>query len=257
MEHTTRFFPALSNPWCGIIWLSVLFSFLAFASPVLAVRPFVTDDARVVGEHQMQMETSVRYEKDQFTNLNLLALGPTKKSEITMGFSHGFPLDVESNRAYSITGPLMQFKYLLWDTKPNSYPGLAMAVGASPPWGRGEFRPDRWSEFAYAAITESLLDKDRILIHANIGMSTTNPASVATWGLGAQFRIAGGFHGVAEVYYNDPYAGKIGGAYQVGFRHVFSDAVQFDMTTGSGLFGSEQINTFIGAGLRIVSDKLW
>ena len=156
-----------------------------------------------------------------------------------------------------MTGPLMQVKYLLWEAKPNSYPGVAMVTGASPPWGRGDFRPDRWSEFAFAAITESLFDKDRVLIHGNIGLSTTNPASVATWGIGTQFRITGGFHGVAEVFYNDPYAGKTGGAYQVGFRHVFSDNLQFDMTMGSGLFGSEQIPTFVGMGLRIVSDRLW
>jgi hypothetical protein len=237
-----------------IICSSVL---LMDVRPALAVRPFVTDDARVVGEHQAQIETSVRYDKDQFTNLSLVALGPTKNSEITIGLVNGFPLDAESNRSFSLTGPLMQFKYLLWEAKANGYPGLAMVTGASPPWGRGDFRPDRWSEFAFAAITESLFDNDRLLIHGNIGLSTTNPASVATWGLGTQFRISGGLNGVAEVFYNDPYAGRTGGAYQVGFRHIFNDSIQLDMTTGSGLFGSEQINTFVGMGLRIVSDRLW
>ncbi|HVN96210.1 MAG TPA: hypothetical protein VMT62_07270 [Syntrophorhabdaceae bacterium] len=227
------------------------------ARPALAVRPFVTDDARVLDEHTMQIETSVRYDKDVFTNLSLLALNPGGKAEMTMGFVNGFPLDMESNRSYSITGPLTQFKYLLWDAKPNKHPGMAFALGASPPWGRGDFRPDRWSEFLYLAATESLFDKDRALIHANIGVSTTNPATVATWGLGTQFRIAGGLNGVLEVYYNDPYAGSTGGAYQTGFRYIVSDNIQIDLTTGSGLFGKEQINTFVGMGLRMVSDKLW
>ncbi len=227
------------------------------ARPALAVRPFVTDDARVVGEHQAQIETSVRYDQDIFTSLNLVAIGPTARSELTLGFVNGFPLEKDSNRSYSITGPLMQFKYLLWEAKPNSYPGMAVAVGASPPWGKGDFRPDRWNEFAYLAVTESLFDRERVLIHANLGISTTNPAAIATWGLGTQIRVVGGFHAVAEIFYNDPYAGKIGGAYQIGFRQIFSDSVQFDMTMGGGIFGCEQIATFGGMGLRLVSDKLW
>lgn len=226
-------------------------------SPVWAVRPFVTDDARVVGDHQAQLETSIRYDKDEFTNLNLVAFGPTANSEITMGFSHGFPLEMESNRSYSIIGPLMQFKYLFWEAKPNAYPGMAGVVGALPPWGKGEFRQENWSEFAYLAFTESLFEKEAVLIHANIGISTTNPAAVATWGLGTQVRLIGGLHGVLEVFYNDPYVGKIGGAYQAGFRHIVTDNLQIDLTMGGGLFGSEQMPTFVGMGLRIVGDKLW
>ena len=245
---------------CPFIYVAICLGIVTvFAIPadLFAVRPFVTDDARVVGDHQAQLETSVRYSQDTFSNLNLFAFGPTEKSEVTVGWVNGFPLDVESNRSFSITGPLMQFKYLLWEAKPNRYPGFALVGGAAPPWGRGDFRPGRWSEFAFAAVTESLFDKERVLIHGNIGISTTNPASVGTWGLGTQIRMIGGLNAVLEVFYNDPYAGKTGGAYQVGFRQIFSDSVQLDMTVGSGLFGSEQISTFIGMGLRIVSDKLW
>jgi hypothetical protein len=238
---------------------AALLALLAIALPSdsLAVRPFVTDDARVLDEHTMQIETSVRYDKDVFTNLNLVAVSPKTNWELTMGFSDGFFLDRESNRSFSIVGPLIQAKYLVWPAKPNKYPGLAFAAGAAPPWGKGDFRQERWSEFAYLASTQPLFDNDRVLIHANIGISTTNPASVATWGLGSQFRLVGGLNGVAEVFYNDPYSGKTGGAYQVGFRHIVSDDLQIDLTAGSGLFGSEQINTFVGMGLRVVSDRLW
>jgi hypothetical protein len=230
---------------------------IVFPGPACAVRPFVTDDARVVGDHQAQIETSVRYSQDEFTNLTLGAIGPTANSELTIGFSNGFPLEKESNRSYSITGPLVQFKYLFWDAKPNSYPGFAMAAGAAPPWGKGEFRPQQWSGFVYAAMTESLFDKERVLIHANIGISTSSEINVGTWGLGTQIRLIGGLHAVMEIFCNDPYAGKTGGAYQVGFRHIISDAVQLDLTGGSGIFGSEQMPTFVGMGLRFVSDKLW
>ena len=237
-----------------------LFSFIFFMSlftrPALAVRPFVTDDARVIDEHTMQLEASARYERDAFTNLNLFAFSPKDKIELTVGFVDGFPLGPESDRSFSITGPLMQVKYLLWETKPNKYPGVAFALGAAPPWGKGDFRPERWSEFFYIAATQSLLDNDRILIHANLGISTTNPATVSTWGLGTQIGIIGRLNGVLEIFYNDPYAGKTGGAYQIGFRYIVSEQVQIDLTMASGLFGSQQINTFVGVGLRLVSDKL-
>jgi hypothetical protein len=257
------------RPWKGVFMgikfslvkglFAILLAVFIAAAPneSFAVRPFVTDDARVLDEHTMQLETSVRYDQDVFTNLNLLALSPKANWEITAGFSDGFLLDKESNRSFSVIGPLMQVKYLVWPVKPNKYPGLAIGAGALPPWGRGGFRQEKWSEFVYLASTQSLFDNDRVLIHANLGISTTNPASVATWGLGTQFRIIGGLNGVAEVFYNDPYSGKTGGAYQVGFRHIVNDDLQIDLTTGSGLFGSEQINTFVGMGLRIVSDRLW
>ncbi len=230
---------------------------IIFCRPVFAVRPFVTDDARVVGEHLGQVETSVRYSQDQFSNLTLGALGPTANSELTVGFVNGFDLDKGSNRSYSVTGPLMQFKYLLWEAKPNGYPGLAAVAGASPPWGKGSFRPQQWSEFVYAAMTESLFDNERVLIHANIGVSTSSEITVGTWGIGSQVRLIGGLHAVMEIFCNDPYSGKTGGAYQVGFRHIISDSLQLDLTGGSGLFGSEQMSSFVGMGLRFVTGKLW
>ena len=119
-------------------------SFLVVVRPAWAVRPFVTDDARVVGDHQAQLETSVRNDKDVFTNLNLFAFGPTAKSEITLGWQDGLPY---SDRKFSLAGPLMQFKYLLWEAKPNAYPGLAVVTGALPPWGLQGFRMTNWSEF--------------------------------------------------------------------------------------------------------------
>jgi hypothetical protein len=240
-----------------ILLFFAIFALTVPARPAMAVRPFVTDDARVVGEHQAQVETSVRYDQDEFTNLNLFAFGPTKNSEVTLGFTNGFTLDKDSNRSYAAAGPLLQFKYLFWEAKKNSYPGMAIALGAAPPWGKGDFRPEKWSEFVFLAATESLFDNEQVLIHANLGISTTNPAAVATWGLGTQIRLIGGLHAVLEIFYNDPYAGKTGGAYQVGFRHIVSDSVQVDMTMGGGFFGSEQMPTFAGMGLRMVSDKLW
>jgi hypothetical protein len=240
-----------------LLLCTLVISIFLMPQNLFAVRPFVTDDARVVGEHQGQLETSVRVDKNVFANLNLFAFGPTAKSEVTMGWVDGTPLATDSDRRLSASGPLMQLKYLLWEAKPNAYPGFAVVTGALPPWGLRGFRTTKWSEFAYAAMTESLFDNDRVLIHANLGLSTTNPQAVGTWGLGTQIRLIGALNGIVEVYYNDPYAGNTGGAYQVGFRHIVNDNVQVDATMGSGLFGSHRINTFFGMGLRIVSNRLF
>ena len=44
---------------------------LVAAHPVMAVRPFITDDARVVGDDQWQLETSMRIDKHKVQNLNV------------------------------------------------------------------------------------------------------------------------------------------------------------------------------------------
>jgi hypothetical protein len=224
--------------------------------PALAVRPFVTDDARVVGEHLAQVETSVRRDKSVFTNLNLLALGPTDRLELTLGFVDGIPLDRDQARIFSAQGPLMQAKYLFFEAKPNGTPGFAMIAGGTPPWGLQSFRAKEWREFVYAAFTESLFDNDGVLIHANIGL-TSGDSTVGTWGIGTQFRVHGGFNWIFEIFRNDPYGGDTGGAFQTGFRHIFNDKVQLDMTGGTGLWGNPRPSAYFGMGLRIVTNKLW
>ena len=224
--------------------------------PALAVRPFVTDDARVVGDHLGQMETSVRKDRSLFSNLNLFALGPTARLELTLGFVDGFPLNRDEARVFSGQGPLMQAKYLFFEAKPNSSPGFAMVVGGTPPSGLGSFRAKTWREFVYAAVTESLFDNDRVLIHGNVG-TTSGDSTVMTWGLGTQIRVHRGFNWIVEVFQNDPYGGDTGGAYQTGFRYIFSDRVQFDMTGGTGLWGQPRSSPYYGMGLRMVTDRLW
>lgn len=234
---------------------------LICATPVLAVRPFITDDARVVGEHLIGFETSLRWDTSRLQNLNLLAIGINEKLEGTIGFTHGLTLDGDSMNTYGITGPLLQLKYLFSDGEPNGMPGFALAGGVSPPLGSGGFAPPWWSEFIYLAATESLLDKERLLIHGNLGTFASHPEdglkTVLTWGLGAQFRLFGGLHAVAEIFSGDPYAASSGGAYQAGFRYAISEKVQVDATIGSGLWGNPRLDTWAGVGLRFVSDRLW
>jgi hypothetical protein len=225
--------------------------------PALAVRPFVTDDARVVGYHVGQLESSVRADKNTVANLNLFAFGPTENLEMTAAWVDGFQHGRGESRVLSFQGPLVQAKYLFFSAKPNSYPGLAAVAGGFPPWGSQTFKLDSGREFFYIAMTESLGNAERVAIHGNLGFTSSGSYTVATWGLGTQVRVKGGWNAIFEVFQNDPYAGDLGGAFQTGFRYIFSDNLQLDMTGGTGLWGNPHLSVYYGLGIRIVTDRLW
>lgn len=166
---------------------------LVFLAPrALAVRPFITDDARVVGREQAQMEMWLRRDRGAFQHWALASYGPIAPLELTFGGVHGAALGHGSR--YSIAGPLMQAKFLLRRPTANSWPGIAVSGGAFAPGGHGEFRPHGWDSFFYTAITESLQENDGILIHGNVGVVNSSRAGKkATWGTGSQIRVRGGF----------------------------------------------------------------
>ncbi len=245
----------------GIALLAVILA-LAYPRPALAVRPFVTDDARVVGAANAQIESSIRGDKTFLQNLNLFAIGPTDRLEATLGWVDGISLEGDAKEKLEFAGPILQLKYLVFDPRPNSYPGLAFAAGNVPPVGGEAIRVPSSVWFLYAAATESLFDNDRVLIHANLGAVSAREEGEArkidvTWGFGAQVRLWRGLHSVTEIFSGDPYSGGTGGAFQAGFRYIISDDIQVDATFGSGLWGTPRLDTFVGAGLRIVFERLW
>lgn len=181
----------------------ILFTLIA-ARPAAAVRPFVTDDARVVGYHVGQLESSVKADRNVVANLNLFAFGPTENLELTAAWVDGFRHGRGEPRVLSLQGPLVQAKYLFFSAKPNAAPGLAAVAGGFPPWGSQTFKPDSSREFFYIAMTESIGDNDRVLVHGNLGFSASGGYTVATWGLGTQVRVRGGWNAIFEVFQNDP-----------------------------------------------------
>lgn len=241
--------------------LGLLLFFIMIPRLALAVRPFVTDDAAVVGKNLFLLETSIRRDSTAMTNLNLLAYGLTEKIELTLGFTDGYLLEGEDSWKYSAAGPLGQVKYLFTEGTPNGYPGVAFVVGVGTPYGSQSFASPSWSQFTYLAFTESLGKKERVLIHANIGVNYSKPDGYwrysMTWGIGTQIRLIGGLHFVGEVFHGDPYAGDAGGAYQTGIRYFISEKVQIDATVGSGLWGDNKPVTFFGCGLRVIFDPPW
>jgi len=226
-----------------------------------AVRPFVTDDARVVGDRLFLLETSLKANNGLLQNMNLFAYGPSDKLELTVGFSDGFTTKGDDRHRLSIGGIIGQAKYLFTPGTENGLPGIAVVTGFGAPYGTNSFKEESWTNFGYLALTEALGEKERVLIHANVGVNYTKSddkyRTSATWGLGTQVRMIGGFHFVGEVFHGDPYAGDSGWAFQTGVRYFVSERLQLDATAGSGFAGNNQPKAFAGCGLRFVLDAPW
>ncbi|MFN3403133.1 MAG: hypothetical protein ACK40G_03495 [Cytophagaceae bacterium] len=218
------------------------------------VRPFITDDARVVGARLSQLETWARYEHRNFQQWVMLAYGPTKRTELTLGGVGGYDEEEgEGHFAYAL--PLLQAKILFREYKPNKLAGVGLVAGSFLPVGSGTFRPPGYGIFSFLTISQALGHGEKLLLHLNAGgnyLYEDNHQFIGTWGFGSQIKTIGGFHLVAELFSGDPYVPGTGTAYQAGFRHFFSDNFQIDMTFGEGLAGRTIMPFWVSAGLRLV-----
>jgi len=247
----------------------IALSILTIAPSAYAVRPFITDDARVVGKHHAQVETWGRYDKTSLQHWMVPAIGPIAPLEVTLGAVHG--VAIVPNRKYSLAAPLLQSKLLLHEARPGQLPGVALIAGTFFPFGFGGFESPP-SGFIYLAVTQVFGEEDELLLHANLGFagaqvedrSSNTPLERekharlrTTWGLATQLKLYGAVNLAAEVFSGDPYAEVAGGAAQGGFRFVLSKNVQIDTAGGAGVWGTPRMDPWISTGLRLVSDKLW
>ncbi len=236
---------------------------LAFALPrtASAIRPFVTDDAHVVGKGHVQVESWWRRDRLSLQQWVLPAIGPTDWLEVTMGGVHGFgQLRQHPNKAtYALGGPVAQGKFLLHESEPNKPPGVAVVVGGITPAGRGGFEAPGWSGFSYLAATQAFIKEDDFLIHGNIGISAVSAPGLApakvTWGVGTQIETLFNFHLIGEIFSGDPYVQGAGAAYQTGFRIIFNEHLQLDGTWGGGLWGDAIMPFWVSSGVRFVSPE--
>lgn len=217
-----------------------------------AVRPFVTDDARVAEPTQVQLETWVRADREAVEHWAQLSLGLFGPLELTVGGVHGY-----ADGRWAGAGPLVQAKILFLPVDEGRRPGLGVGLGVFPPLGSEAFRPPGWEGFAYGVLTHAPWPDDRFLVHLNVGGHRTSDGETALlWGGGVQVRVVGDLHGVAEVFSGDPYAASAGAAFQVGLRFLASEAVQVDGTFGRGLWGDPALPVWGTLGLRLVTDRL-
>lgn len=231
---------------------------VTWAGEARAIRPFITDDARVVGARLLQLETWVVADRGRFEHWAVPAFGPTDYIELTVGAVHGASYERGAPSRYGMAGPLLQAKLLLHAAKMNGWPGLALAGGMIPGLGFGGFETPM-SGFLYVAVTMSIGERERLLIHANLGVHVDDVVTNPVAGLGAQVRTVRGLHAVGEIVYGDPYAGDTGAVVQGGFRYIFNDHVQLDGTAGVGIahpHGTPR-PPWGSLGLRLVSSPLW
>jgi hypothetical protein len=227
---------------------------LALTPTAHAIRPFITDDARVVGRGLAQLETWAQLDAALLQQNLLVALGPTPWLEVTLGVQHGVAL--EGGR-YGLAGPLAQAKALLFPPVDQGRPGVAIAAGLLAPVGFGALTPPSPGGFGFLIATASLLE-ERVLLHLNLGLTGLAHAGVSpTAGVGAQVRVVAGLHAVGEVVYGDPYAPLLRApAGQLGFRYVFSDEVQLDGTVAAAV-SRERLEPWGTLGLRLVTPAPW
>jgi hypothetical protein len=244
--------------------LSVALAVASSTRCAFAIRPFVTDDARVVGKGHVQLETYWRRDRLSLQHWALPAIGPTEWMELTVGATHGIgQLRQRPDAAptYAVSGPILQSKMLLRETVPNKPPGLAIAVGGQPPLGRGGFEAPGWSGFSYLAVSQAFIKEDDFLIHANVGLSAVAAPGLSpfriTWGVGTQVETIYDIHLIGEIFSGDPYAQGGGGAYQAGFRVIFNEHLQLDGTWGGGLWGDAPLPVWFSSGIRVVTHELF
>jgi hypothetical protein len=230
-------------------------SFQRNTQPIQRVRPFITDDARVVGRRLTQLESWYRQDEGGIEQWILTAYGPTSWLELAFGGVFGAErLPATTEFGYGI--PLVQAKFLLKEYLPYELPGVGFVIGSFLPSGSGALKPEGYGAFSFLTITQCFGKLDDVLLHLNLGTNYLDGSSPQkwqfTWGLGTQLRALGGFHFVGEVFSGDPYVPGSGLSYQVGFRHFFSDDVQIDGTLGKGIGGESPLPLWFSFGIRLV-----
>jgi hypothetical protein len=248
--------------------LTFLFVCIPFR-PAFAVRPFITDDARLTPEHTFLTETSLRLDQNRFQNLTLFALGFSNQLEGTIGFTDGILLKDDDNTAYrfSLAGPLLQLKYLIHEQQgEDDFPAFGVEAGASAPYGLGSqnFHPPRWSEFFVGMMSKSFSSHpEHLNLHINVGFTNSHfpegkMGQEFVWGIGLQYHLFRDFiYGVTEILSGDPYGVSSGAVYQIGLRFFISDRMQLDTSYGSGLWGDPRPGWFLGFGFRFFTNPLW
>ncbi len=222
------------------------------------VRPFITDDARVVGEHYAQLESWYRFDREAGQLWFIGAYGPKQWLEISAGGVFGY----ENNKSevdFSYALPLVQAKFLFREYCPGQLPGVGMVIGSFFPGGQGSFKPPGYGTFGFMTISQCFGEGDKVLLHLNLGANYLHiddaDELLGTWGFGTQIKAYQGMHLVAEIFSGDPYVPGTGLAYQIGYRYFFSDLFQIDMTLGNGIGGATPLPFWFSGGVRIVTEK--
>lgn len=215
---------------------------LCYATSAHAARPLVTDDARLTNAHSCQLESWMRSYEGGLETWALPACNLGENFEVTFG---GGRYHNEDDR-YHTEDWIGQIKTLFKPLETNGW-GWGLAVGRV-------WHPDIQSgpnqlgnTYFYVPVSFSMHDDD-VIVHLNMGMLRDKQESrvKANMGLGAEFKVAGPFKGIAEVFGDNtqnPF-------YQLGMRYsLIPEIFQIDGTIGQQVHGNSQ-SQWLSIGLR-------
>lgn len=248
--------------WSCIISFSIGLLLLA-TSDAWAVRPFVTDDARIVYKGQVEMENFAgismsRHETPTIEARSLQGASFTDRFELIGG---GFGFTYHDNQARPLD-MLIQPKYLIYRSF-GAIPSVSVAAASLFPLSGNR---QHWDSYAMAHISWFLFtpqessdpyDND-LAIHINLGTKSRYDAGPATYR--SKFYWAAGFEVITftreirflgEVFNGDPFGYDTEfPAYQTGLRWYKSPSVQMDLVFRGAKNGSEEpsVSTGLGGG---------
>jgi hypothetical protein len=228
-----------------------------------AARPMVTDDARIVDPGACQLETWVRFNRQDNEYWALPGCNPTGNLELTIGGANLVTDDPHfTGRSTTLQ---IQGKTLFRKMETNGY-GVGLAVGGVV---RSEGLAQQVPQFyTYVPVSKSFLD-DRVVMHLNLGAQRISrppydaplvfnlggqvirpePRYAMTWGVGGEFALTDRLYFIAETFgdnHQKPYA-------QAGLRlWIVPNHVQIDTTLG-GQAGDWGGSRWFTIGLRLLS----
>ena len=265
--------------YCTLI---VLASFAVSFCPedALAVRPFVTDDARIAYKGQVVTETyggmtMVKGDKPAIEARSLQGISITDRFELTAG---GFGFTYQDNQARPLD-MLIQPKYVLHRSL-GAIPSLSVAAATLFPLSGNR---QHWDGYAMAHVSWFLFTPDadtdpydnNLAIHLNLGTKSRYDAGPATYQ--SKLYWAAGFEVITpmtrevrflgEIFNGDPFSyEEMFSAFQTGFRWYKSPMVQMDLVFRGLRNGSLETqaptgvefapgwNYTVQAGLRLLFD---
>ncbi|HZO14671.1 MAG TPA: transporter [Polyangiaceae bacterium] len=228
------------------------------AGDAFAGRPFITDDASVVGRGVLQLEAWLRLEEGMIQQWTVAAVGPLGPLEISAGIAAA--LASTDGWEPRVAGAIGQLKALVLEPRPAGIPGIAGVIAVFPPAGSGSFATESWHAASYAALTALPFANERWAIHANLGVALATNESLQAgpyWALGTSVEIVEGLDVMGEVFSAEPAEDARIGATQVGLIVAFNEHVQLDGTFGGVVWGDDQPEVFATAGVKLASGELW
>ncbi|MBS0184233.1 MAG: hypothetical protein JSS39_17740 [Nitrospira sp.] len=227
----------------------------------LAVRPFVTDDARIVYKGQVGTETyggvtMVSGDKPAFEVRTLESMSITDRFELTAG---GFGFTYQDHQARPLD-MLIQPKYVLHSSL-GAIPSVSVAAATLFPLSGNR---QHWDGYAMAHLSWFLFTPDpetdpydnNLALHFNLGMKFRYDAGPTTfqnklyWAAGFEVvtPVTRELRFLGEIFNGDPFAYEEKfPAFQTGFRWYKSPITQIDLVFHGLRNGSLETQATTGA----------